>query len=37
MHSLLGLYCTKNRKWVLSDIASVWRGIGCIILPFYLF
>lgn len=23
MHSLLGLYCTKNRKRVLSAIASV--------------
>lgn len=23
MHSLLGLNCTKNRKRVLSDIASV--------------
>lgn len=37
MHSLLGLYCTKNRKRVLSDIASVWRRIGFIILLFYLF
>lgn len=37
MHSLLGLYCTKNHKWVLSDIAFVWRRIGFIILLFYLF
>lgn len=37
MHSLLGLYCTKNHKWVLSDIAFVSRRIGFIILLFYLF
>lgn len=30
MHSLLGLYCTKNHKRVLSAIASVWRRIGFI-------
>lgn len=36
MHSLLGLYCTKNHKRVLSDIASVWR-IGFIILLFLIY
>lgn len=35
MHSLLGLYCTKNHKRVLSDIASVWRRIEFIILLFF--
>lgn len=34
MHSLLGLYCTKNHKRVLSEIASVWRRIEFIILLF---
>lgn len=37
MHSLLGLHCTKNRKRVPSDIASVSRRIGFKILLFILF
>lgn len=37
MHSLLGLYCTKNRKRVLSAIASVEEDWVYIILLLFIF